>query len=203
MTVSIDYATKVITVEKTDMSLIQSSPEIRGLDVEALRISLMALHASEAGMPHLISYSHNTEVLLGGATYARIIEFVNGYTIEFEDAPYAVKLSGANTNVEDVMVVNNVSLRTANSAGLQTVAIGSGVTQQDKDDIENQIFSRVVEGTESFEVIMRLMRAALAGDIVVETDGSYTIKSIDGLTDRIEGNSAANNGRDVTAVDGS
>jgi hypothetical protein len=57
-------------------------------------------------------------VSLGGLTYARVIEIINGYTITFEDGQYAVNLVGANSNVGDCVNVNQVSVRSANSAGL-------------------------------------------------------------------------------------
>lgn len=83
-------------------------------------------------------------------------------------------------------------------AQVETVVSGSGVTQQDKDDIENQIFSRVVESTFTFEQVMRLLGALAAGDIIQQTDGSYVIKGLDDTTNRILGELSANNGRDVT-----
>ncbi len=85
----------------------------------------------------------------------------------------------------------------------QTIAVGSGVTQQDKDDIENQIFARIVEGGFTFEQIIRLTGAMAAGDITQAVDGSYTITGLDGVTARILGDLAANNGRDITSVDAS
>jgi hypothetical protein len=69
-------------------------------------------------MPNLVTHRHNTEVLLGGVTYARVVEIISGYTITFEDGQYAVNLTGANSNIGDVVNVNQVSIRSANSAGL-------------------------------------------------------------------------------------
>lgn len=83
-------------------------------------------------------------------------------------------------------------------AQVETVISGSGVTQQDKDDIENQIFSRVVESTFTFEQVMRLLGAIAAGDIQQQTDGSYVIKGLDDTTSRILGELATNNGRTIT-----
>ena len=85
---------------------------------------------------------------------------------------------------------------------IQTIATGSGVTQQDKDDIENQIFTRTVEGGLSFEQLFRLMAAVAAGDIQQLPNGNYTITGVDDTTARIIGTPAANNGRNVTARDG-
>lgn len=84
-----------------------------------------------------------------------------------------------------------------------TVAVGSGVTQQDKDDIEEQVHTRVMEDGETFEQAMRLIRAVAAGSIVQQPDGSYVIKSKDGLKDRVEGDDAANEGRTISATDSS
>lgn len=83
------------------------------------------------------------------------------------------------------------------------VATGSGVTQQDKDDIEAQIFAHVTEDSETFEQTMRLVRAASAGDIIQLPDGSYLIKSKDGLQDRIDGSLGDNNSRIIDATDSS
>jgi len=84
-----------------------------------------------------------------------------------------------------------------------TVAVGSGVTQQDKDDIEEQVHTRVMEDGETFEQSQRLQRAAAAGAVEQLADGTYKIKSKDGLKDRIEGDDAANSGRDITGTDSS
>lgn len=119
MAISINWGTKVISVPKADTTLIQASPsEIRELDLNTFRLALKALEAGEEGQPHLDTHTHNTEVTLGGLTYARVIEIINGYTITFEDGQWAVNLVGANSNVADVVNVNQVSVRSANSAGL-------------------------------------------------------------------------------------
>jgi len=83
---------------------------------------LRDLEDGEAGIPYLPTHSHNTELILGGITYARAINIINGYTITFEDGQYAVNLVGANSNVGDRVNVNQVSVRSANSAGLITSA---------------------------------------------------------------------------------
>lgn len=117
--ITIDWGTKIIYVPKADLTLIQSTPtEIRELDLNWFRLQLKDLEDSEEGIWALDTHRHNTEVSLGGLTYARVIEIINGYTVTFEDGQYAVNLSGANSNVGDNVNVNQVSVRTANSAGL-------------------------------------------------------------------------------------
>jgi hypothetical protein len=74
-------------------------------------------------------------VVLGGVTYSRFIEFINGYTITFEDDQYAVNLVGSNNNISDVTNVNQVSVRSQNSAGLITVTSGSGLSTDEHDQL--------------------------------------------------------------------
>ena len=117
--ISIDWGTKIITVPKAYTTLIQSIPtEIRELPINQFRLDLKALESGFEGMPHLVTHVHNTEVLLGGIVYARVVEIINGYTVTFEDGQYAVNLTGANSNIGDVINVNQVSVRSQNSAGL-------------------------------------------------------------------------------------
>jgi len=88
------------------------------LDLDNFRKALKRLEDSEAGMAHPDTHRHNTEVVIGGITYARFIEIINGYTVTFKDGQYAVNLVGANSNVGDVINMNQVSVRSANTAGL-------------------------------------------------------------------------------------
>jgi hypothetical protein len=119
MAISIDWGTRVISVPRADMQLVQSVPvEIRALELDSFRRELKSLEDDPDGMPFPDTHRHNTIVELGGVTYARTIEIINGYTVTFEDGQYAVNLIGANSNVGDVVNVNQVSVRSANSAGL-------------------------------------------------------------------------------------
>lgn len=117
----IDWATKIIHVLKTDsfMSLVQSTPTvIYDCALNDFRLGLKDIEDSSDGMAFLRTHKHNTEVALGGLTFARVIEIINDYTITFEDGQYAVNLVGANTNIADKVNVNQVSIRPQNSAGL-------------------------------------------------------------------------------------
>jgi len=120
LAISIDWDARIIFIPKADTQLIVAGPpqEIRQLNLNDFRLALKALEESEEGMPFLDTHTHNSEVLLGGIVYARVVEIINGYTITFEDGQYAVNLIGANSNVGDVVNVNQVSVRSSNSAGL-------------------------------------------------------------------------------------
>lgn len=142
MAISINWSTKVITVPQSYLTSLGGG--VYSLNTNQLRLDLKALEDDEVGIPHLDTHRHNTEVTLGGATYARFIEFINGYTITFEDGSYAVNLTGSNNNISDVATVNSVSIRSANSAGLITVTSGSGVTAGDKTDIIEGVWDELL-----------------------------------------------------------
>jgi len=116
MAISIDWVTKVIFVPKSDLPLITGN--IFELDAEWFRLEVINIMDSEAGMSYPDAINHNTKVILSGVEYSRIIEIINGYSITFEPGPYAVSITGANTNYLDVMNFNGVSVATANSGGL-------------------------------------------------------------------------------------
>lgn len=118
MAISINWPTGVIYVPKADLVLIQASPEIRGLNLNTFRLELKNLEDSIGGMGFTKTHDHNTEVALSGIVYARIIKIVAPYTVEFEDGQYTVSCTGANHNLADVKVPNQVSLIINNAAGL-------------------------------------------------------------------------------------
>ena len=117
--VTVDWPTGVITVPRAGMTLVQTVPsEIREMNLNEFHLALKDLEDDPEGIPFLKTHNHNTEVLLGGIIYARIIEILDPYTITFENGFYAVNLVGANSNVGDLVNINNVSVRSNNSAGL-------------------------------------------------------------------------------------
>lgn len=143
MAISIDWNTKVITIHKTDMTLIQTAPfEVYELDLNNLRTTFKGLEESEDGIVYNDIHRHNTEVVLSGVTYARVLEIINGYTVTFENGQYAVNVIGANSNIGDVMNLNQVSLRSFNSAGMVVVTNWQyyGVENDDKLDIADKIW---------------------------------------------------------------
>lgn len=116
---TVDWTNKIINVPKSFMTLVQSVPtEIRRLDIDIFRLELKDLEDSEEGIVYPDTHRHNTTVTVGGVTLARVVEIINDYTVTFEDGSYAVNLVGANSNIADVINLNQVSVRSANSAGL-------------------------------------------------------------------------------------
>ena len=119
MAISVAWPTKIINVPKADMTLVSSSPfEVRQLDIDVFRLTLKDREDDEEGQPWPTTHNHNAAVTVGGVTLAQVVELINGYTVTFEDGSYAVNLVGANSNIGDVVNLNTVSVRAANSAGL-------------------------------------------------------------------------------------
>lgn len=116
MPISIDWGPRIIFVSLADLTFV--SPGLYELDLNDFRLELKDLEDGEDGIAFPRTHNHNTEVTVGGITLARVVEIINGYTVTFEDGQYAVRLVGANSNVGDVVNVNQVSVRTSNSGGL-------------------------------------------------------------------------------------
>lgn len=147
MALSLDPATKIISVPQGDLTLISGT--LYSLDTDQFRKDVMSLLASENYIWMDDAYSHNTEVTVAGVTYARTLEFINGYSVEFTpNSQWSVRLEGSNNNIFDVesgiLVQNQVQVIPTNSAGLQVVVSGSGITEQDKDDIANKVWDNTI-----------------------------------------------------------
>jgi len=133
MALSVNWTTRVITVPQADLTFVETSAgglDIYELDINTFRLELQALLDDE-GMPFPDTHQHNTEVTISGITLARVIEIINGYTIEFEDGLYGVNLVGANSNLGDVAIPNLVNIRSNNSAGLVVIPGGGLDAGQD------------------------------------------------------------------------
>lgn len=120
MTITVNWITGRIGIERTDMTLIQASPEVRELDVNAFRLTLKGLEDDPEGMPWPRTHNHAPPVTLSGFTYARTFEIIPPYFVEFETGNYRVQFSGANHNILDVAVqdVTQPNLSGQNAAGL-------------------------------------------------------------------------------------
>lgn len=130
MALSIDYQTFVILVPQSYLTFVSGT--LYDLDVNQFRLDLKDLEDDSAGMPFPATHNHNTEVTIVGTTYARFVEILPPYSVEFEDGQYTVTLSGANNNIFDVaggiLVQNQVQVIPSNSAGL-IVTTGSSTAE--------------------------------------------------------------------------
>jgi hypothetical protein len=148
MAISVNPLTHVISIPKADLTLISGT--IYELNTNTFRLALKTWEASEDGIYKLKTHLHNTEVTIAGITYARSINILSPYSITFEDGQYTVILVGSNNNIFDVqngiLNQNQVQIIPTNSAGLITVATGSGITEQDKLDIADRVWDEILSG---------------------------------------------------------
>lgn len=129
MAFSVNWLTKVVTIPKTDMALVQASPEIRELDLLAFWSEVHSIQEDE-GITYPPIMRSNAPVTLAGVTYVRSVEVINGYAIEFENGSYQVNLTGANNNLLEARIQNQVSINASNSGGAVQISTGSGLSPE-------------------------------------------------------------------------
>lgn len=115
MAYSVDWLTKIVTVPQADLTLVSAG--VYELDVSAFWAAVHDIQDGE-GMPYVDIMRSSAPVTLSGLDLARVVEVINGYRVEFEDGNYQVNLTGANNNILDARVQNQVSINANNSAGL-------------------------------------------------------------------------------------
>ena len=201
MAISITWGTKVINIPKADTTLIQSGPpEIRELNINNFRAVLNDLQDSEEGMSHPTTHVHGPPLTVGGVALARTVEIVNGYTVTFESGAYQVNLVGANNNVADVVNMNAVAVRSANSAGL--IQVGSGVEEQDKIDIAELVLNDAIEGAQTLRQGFRIMYAVLAGKASGGGGTTIAFRDLVDYKDRVVATVDNDGNRTAVVVDG-
>lgn len=135
--ISIDWAAQIINVPQSHLTPVGGN--VYELDAHEFFLDIKALEASEEGQPFPDAVRHNAAVSLSGIVLGHVVQIINDYTVTFEDGQYAVNIVGANTNISEVTNINQVSVRSYNSAGLQIA--GSGITNQDKEEIVELIIN--------------------------------------------------------------
>lgn len=201
MVYSVDWANKIVTVPKADMTLISASPEVYELDVELFWMTVHDIQDGE-GMPYDQIMESNAPVTLSGVLFARQVRIINGYQVEFENGAYRVNLVGANNNILDVKYPNTVSVASSNSAGLQIVSAGSGLsTEQDAKLSRVHALLDVIEGTLDHAELMRLFAAALLGKASGAATTEMRFRDMADSKDRIVATVDASGNRTAVTVD--
>lgn len=132
MAFTFDYLNKVISVPQADLTFVSGT--FYTMDTNWFKNQLLAEMGSESGIWADTMYRHNTEVgPIVGTTYARTIEIINGWSVQFTpDTQWSVQLEGSNNNIWDiqggVLVQNQVQVIPTNSAGLIVGTGGSGAS---------------------------------------------------------------------------
>ncbi len=164
MAVSVDWPTRVITVPRADMILVQSTPvEVRELDINTFRLELKALEDNADGMVYPDTHRHIEPITFGTTSLARVVEIINNYTITFEDGQYAVNITGGNTNLGDRVNVNQVSVRTSNSVGL--------VSQEELVLLLSEVHKRLGLNADDPFIDTPTLFSSQSGDIQIDVTG--------------------------------
>jgi hypothetical protein len=193
MPISINSLTRVISIPKNYLTLVGGSNY--QLDTNQFREDLKAWEASEAGIDMPNTHVHNTQVTLAGITFARSIQIINGYKVMFEDGVYSVTLTGSNNNIADVMVLNSVSLRSANSAGLIVTGAGDPAT------VADAVFAKMVEGSLNLQQALRLMMAMLYGKVNGAASDTINFRDMADLKNRVVITADADGNRSAVTLD--
>ena len=86
MAITVDYITKIISIPQSDLTFISGT--LYELDTEVFRLALADIQDDADGIWADTMYTHNTQVTVAGTTFARTIEIINGYSVEFEAGTY-------------------------------------------------------------------------------------------------------------------
>ena len=136
MALTVTPGTKTIYVPQSYMTLVSGlavgATEVYELDTNQLRLDLKDWEDSEDGMAEPDTHRHVTNYTISGVTYARTIEIINGWIVDFEDTgtPYIVACVGSNHNLSDVTDFSggNVSMLPGNSGGLVETEVSTGTS---------------------------------------------------------------------------
>jgi len=177
---SVNWITKVITIPTSDLTLVSGTRyKLLMSDFLAECRRLEWDFAEGLWAPPILDHS-NTRVDFAGVDYAPFDEVVNGYTVQVTGAATRVDLIGSNNNIIDVLIATGVSVVPNNSAGLQIVSTGSGLSAgQDAKltNVDSAVNANLknIEGTDSHAMVMRVIRAALCGTAKdADTNGPIT-----------------------------
>ncbi len=148
MTISIEEATQIITVDQADLTFVSGA--LYDMDTNDYRLAVGALLDDERYMWMDPAFIHNTQVTVAGTTFARTIEQINGYSLTLENLTYSARMINSNNNLFDVEngILNpsgNVTVVSTNAAGL-IVNQGQSIGQGDIDNISAGVWAETIDG---------------------------------------------------------
>ena len=208
MAITTDWATKTFTVPQADLTLVSGTLYEMNTETD-FRQAINAIMAGEDGIVFEDSINHNTEVTFAGVTFARTIEMINGYSLTFSpNSQWTVRLAASNNNLFDVengiLNQNQVQVIGQNSAGLQIVSTGSGLSgAQDTKltEIHNEV--RDIESSNHLAYWMRILISAAAGKLSGAATTNVKIRDQADTKDRIDATVDSDGNRSSVTVDGS
>ena len=175
---SVQWDTRILSIDQSELVEVTAGT-VYSMDTGWLWTTIHDIQDDPGGMANPDIMFSSQPYTLSGVTYARAVEIVNGYKIQFTGpvAPndhYAVVLQGGNNNVADVFIPNPVTVIANNSAGLAEAAGADAV------------WDEPIEGGYSARNLMRIMSAAMAGKLSGAESATIIITGVDGTTTRIQ-----------------
>lgn len=188
MALTIDPATKIVTIPQADLTFISGT--LYEMDTNQFRLDLGALLDDEDYIWLPPAFNHNTEVTVAGTTFARTIEMINGYSITFSpDSQWSVRFVGSNNNLFDIengiLNQNQVQVIPGNSAGL----------------IRGDIGEQIVEGSITTQQVLRLILSTLGGKVSGVTTTTERFRDTADTKDRVVVTLDGNNNRTGVTLD--
>ena len=144
MAYSVNWVTKVISIPTSDLILISGTRYSLLMSDFLSEIRRLEWEFTEGLWAPAILNHTNTKFDFAGADYAPFDEILNNYTVQITGVATRVDLLGSNNDFIDALIPTGVSVVPSNSAGLQVVEVGSGVTEQDKEDIANKTQDKLI-----------------------------------------------------------
>jgi len=140
MSYSVNWIAKVVDIPTADLTLVSGTRYSLDMADFLAEIRRLEWEFTEGlWAPAIVDHS-NTRIDFAGVNYAPFDDIINGYTILISGIATRVDLLGSNNDIVDVFIATGVSLVPSNSAGLQIVVSGSGVTPGDIDDIRDAVW---------------------------------------------------------------
>lgn len=131
MAYTVDWIARVVSIPTADLTLVSGtrySLDMADFLAEARRLEWEPTEGLWA--PSIVKHT-DTRYDFAGVNYAPFDDLLNGYTVQFTGVATRVDLLGSNNDIIDVLIPTGVSVVPSNSAGLQVVQTGSGVTPSD------------------------------------------------------------------------
>ena len=139
--IEILWDTFTIFVPREALTLVQSNPiEVRELSITDFHESLRDIEDRFDGIVFPTTHNYVGPISISGVSLAQSMIILDPYTVTFEDGEWAVNITGGNSNIADRVNINNVGVRTANSAGLVDNSGFASLSEAERIAIAEQVW---------------------------------------------------------------
>ena len=129
MAYTVNWTGKIISIPTSDLTLVSGTHyQLAMSDFLGEIRRLEAAFDEGLWAPQILDHT-NPKLDFAGIDYAGFDDIINSYTIQVTGAATRVDLVGSNNNIVDVLIATGVSIVPSNSAGLQLVSVGTGLSE--------------------------------------------------------------------------